>query len=92
MNQKIFGTENNGIPVRMLEPQDFSNNKYDAIMIYRTADGKPVVVRRSMALIPMPWRVHIGTSTVCFSTRREAKKYCHNRGYTVVYGGEQRWD
>lgn len=92
MNYKIFGTEDNTSPVRMLEPQDFSNNKYDAMIIYRTANGEPVVVRRSMALLPMQWRVHTGTSTVCFNTRREAKKYCHNRGYIMVYGGERRWD
>ena len=49
--------------------------------------GEPVILRRSIALTPMPWRIHRGTSTVFFSYYRDAIEHCRKRGYKVTEEG-----
>lgn len=83
-NYKICGMKDGRMPMRMPDPADFGDSKYDSIALYHTADGMPVVIRRSIAITPMPWCVQRGTSAVFFCTYKEAIEHCWKRGYKLV--------
>ena len=89
-NYKFYSAKDGRMPMTMPDPADFGDSKQDAIMLYHTADGAPVIVCRSVALTPMPWRVQCGTSTVFFCTYREATDYCRRRGYKLIEKGGSR--
>ncbi len=85
---RVIGTAEHGIPSSMVKAEDFGDDKKDGMVVFATADGEPVILRRSAALIPMPWCVHRGVSTVFFATYKDATNYCKQRGYSPVYGGK----
>lgn len=58
----------------MPDPTDLGDSKYDVLALYHTADGMPVVIRRSIAITPMPWCVQRGTSAVFFCTYKETHR------------------
>lgn len=86
-NYKCYGTRDGRMPITMPDPADFGDSQKDAITMFHTEDGKPVILRRSIALTPMPWCVQRGTSTVFFSYYRDAIEHCRKRGYTVTEEG-----
>lgn len=81
---KCYGTKNGRMPMKMPDPADFGDSKKDAITMLHTEDGKPVILRRSIALTPMPWCIQRGTSTVFFNCYRDAIEHCRKRGYKVT--------
>ena len=84
---KFYGTRDGRVPMAMPDPADFGDNQKDAVTMYHTADGEPVILRRSIALTPMPWCIHRGTSTVFFNCYRDAIEHCYKRGYKVIEEG-----
>lgn len=64
---KCYGTKNGRMPMKMPDPADFGDSQKDAITMFHTTDGQPVILRRSIALTPMPWCIQRGTSTVFFN-------------------------
>lgn len=86
-NYKFYGTTNGRVPMKMPNPADFGDNQKEAMAMYRTVDGSPVILRRSNALTPMPWCIHNGSSTVFFTTYKDAIDHCRKRGYKLVRKG-----
>ena len=86
-NYKCYGTRDGRMPMTMPDPADFGDSQKDAVTMYHTAAGEPVILRRSIALTPMPWCIHRGTSTVFFSYYRDAIEHCRKRGYKVTEEG-----
>lgn len=89
-NYRICGMKDGRMPMTMPDPADFGDSQKDAVTMYYTADGEPVILHRSIALTPMPWCVQKGTSSVFFCTYKEATEHCHKRGYKLVKKGENR--
>ncbi len=87
-NYSFFGTQDHSIPSGMVKAEDFGDDKNDGMVVYATAEGAPVLLRRSIAPTPMPWCVCKGVSTVFFATYKDATNYCKQRGYSPVYGGK----
>lgn len=86
-NYKFYSTRDGRMPMTMPDAADFGDSKKDAVTMYHTADGEPVILRRSIALTPMPWCVHRGTSTIFFSCYRDAINHCRKRGYKLIEEG-----
>lgn len=86
-NYRICGMKDGRMPMTMPDPADFGDSQKDAITMYHTADGEPVILRRSIALTPMPWSIQRGTSIVFFSCYRDAINHCRKRGYKVIEKG-----
>ncbi len=86
-NYKFYGTKDGRMPIKMPDPADFGDDQKEAIAMFCTANGAPVILRRSNALTPMPWCIHNGTSTVFFSTYKDASDHCKKRGYKLVEQG-----
>lgn len=89
-NIKIYGTEDGRISSNMVRPDDFSDRKYDGIYLYTNKQKEPVIVSRSKDAEPVRWKVATGSSSMYFTTRREALDYCQSRGYIPVTGGDHR--
>ena len=86
-NYKFYSTKDGRMPMTMPDAADFGDGKKDAFTMYHTEDGEPVILRRSIALTPMPWCVQRGTSTVFFSCYRDAINHCRRRGYKLIEDG-----
>ena len=86
-NYKFYGTRDGRMPMIMPDAADFGDGKKDAFTMYHTADGEPVILRRSIALTPMPWCIQRGTSTVFFNCYRDAIEHCRKRGYKLFEEG-----
>lgn len=71
----------------MPDAADFGDSQKDAVAMFHTDDGRPVILRRSIALTPMPWCVQRGTSAVFFSYYRDAIEHCRKRGYKLIEEG-----
>ena len=84
---KIYGTRDGRMPMTMPDAADFGDSKKDAVTMYHTANGEPVILRRSIALTPMPWRVHRGNRTVFISCYRDAVNHCRRRRYRLIEEG-----
>lgn len=89
-NYKFYGTKDGRVPMKMPDPADFGDEQKECMAMFRTASGAPVLLRRSNALTPMPWCIHNGTSTVFFSTYKDAIAHCRMRGYKLVEQGGKR--
>lgn len=89
-NIKTYGTEDGRISSNMVRPDDFSDRQYDGIYIYVNQQKEPVIVSRSKDAEPVRWKVATGSSSMYFTTLREALDYCQSREYTLVTGGEHR--
>lgn len=86
-NYKFYSTRDGRMPMKMPDAADFGDSQKDAFAMYHTADGEPVILRRSIALTPMPWCIQRGTSTVFFSYYRDAVEHCRKRGYKLIKEG-----
>ena len=84
---KFYSTKDGRMPMTMPDAADFGDRKKDAFTLYHTADGEPVILRRSIALTPMPWCIQRGTSTVFFSSYSDAINHCCKRGYKLIEEG-----
>ena len=84
---KFYSTKDGRMPMTMPDAADFGDGKKDAVTMYHTADGEPVILRRSIALTPMPWCIHRGTSTVFFSSYSDAINHCRKCGYKLIEEG-----
>ena len=83
-NYKFYSTKDGRMPMTMPDASDFGDSQKDAVTMYHTSDGEPVILRRSIALTPMPWCIHRGTSTVFFSCYRDAINHCRRCGYKLI--------
>ena len=86
-NYKFYSTKDGRMPMTMPDASDFGDSQKDAVTMYHTSDGEPVILRRSIALTTMPWCIHRGTSTVFFSCYRDAINHCRRRGYKLIEEG-----
>ena len=86
-NYKFYSTRDGRMPMTMPDAAYLGDRKMDAFTLYQTADGEPVILRRSIALTPMPWCIQRGTSTVFFSYYRDAVEHCRKRGYKLIEEG-----
>ncbi len=84
---RFYGMADSSIPTEMLAAEDFGDEKADGMIMCRASNGTPVLVRRSIALTPMPWSVHMGLSSVYFNAYDDTIAYCRMRGYKPVKNG-----
>lgn len=83
-NYKFYGTKDGRVPMKMPDPADFGDDQKEVMAMFRSASGAPVILRRSNVLTPMPWCIHNGTSTVFFSTYKDAIEHCKKCGYKLA--------
>lgn len=87
--QKAIGsTGGTAEMLRQCSPKDFSDDRYDGMVLYCRKDNKPVVLSVSNGADPIRWRVLDGVSDFYFRSYAEATDFCKLRGYIFVNGGQ----
>ena len=80
---KIIGIAGD-IPLESMEADDFTDDKYTGKILLRHPCGQPAVLMQSKEIVPCPWRLVYGATTLYFKTRKEALGYCHEHYYSYV--------
>lgn len=82
---RIIGSVNqNKELLCQLQPQDFSNNDYDAFSIFQHEDGRPVVLLVSKSQDPLVWRVIDGLNDYVFRSFSDAEAFCKEHDLRFV--------
>lgn len=75
--------------VDKMEVDDFSNDKYICVALFKTHDEKTVLIGRGNNII-YPYMVTHGLSTVVFRTYDDAYNYCVKRFIKVKTLGDKK--